>query len=335
MAQRTHRARLQTGFTLIEMMIAMVISLTLVGGAFGIMVSSNNTKEKTQANTELLGSARLIAGSLGEDVRHAGMFGRLRGARAIEGRPGSTNELAAVTGDCDTQFYSDLEQYIFATNDNNPWAATCVGGSHIPDTDILAIKYTELQDIPHADWATLPEDSVYLFSNPSGGRLIWEGTNPPTTVGFGTGFAPEAERLLNPLRVYIYYLSGPNAAEGIEENSLVRVGLSPDAGVLYDKEVIATGVDNFQVLIGVEDCDDLVTMCEGKVTEFRTADLIDWTDTVSISRIRAVRVLTVSGHASDSLASTETRDYSFGTDSIQVNTNRRVWQGTFHVRNSL
>jgi len=329
----THTARSQRGFTLIELMIAMVISLVLVAGAFGIVVSSNNTKEKTQANTDLLGSTRLIAGVLGEDIRHAGMFGRMRGARSIEGRLGAANELAAATGDCSDRFYINLDQYIFATNDTNPWSATCVGSSYVTDTDILVLKYTELENRPHAEWSTLPENSVYLFSNPSGGRLFWEGTNPPTTIGYGTGFAPEAERLINPLRVYIYYLSEPKT--GVEERSLIRVGLSPDSGTLYEEEIIAEGVEDFQVQIGMEDCNTTTTPCEGRVTEYRDADDVDWTDVTTVDRIRAVRVLTTAGSSKDWQSTGATRDYSFGDLDVTADANTRVWQGTFQVRNSL
>lgn len=333
MIRTPHTAQSQRGFTLIELMIAMVISLVLVAGAFGIVVSSNNTKEKTQANTDLLGSTRLIAGVLGEDIRHAGMFGRMRGARSIEGRLGAANELANVTGDCSDRFYINLDQYIFATNDSNPWASTCVGTTHVADTDILVLKYTDLENRPHADWSVLPENSVYLFSNPSGGRLFWEGTNPPTTIGYGTGFAAEAERLINPLRVYIYYLSEPDL--DADERSLRRIGLSPDAGTLYEEEIIATGVEDFQIQLGIEDCNLSTNPCEGRVTEYRDGDDIDWTDVTTVDRIRSVRVLTTAGSSKDGLPSAATRDYTFGDLNVSAEANLRVWQGTFQLRNSL
>ncbi|MEM6985263.1 MAG: PilW family protein [Pseudomonadota bacterium] len=321
------------GFTLLELMIAMALGIVLITGAFGIVASSSATREKTEAGTEMLGATRMIAGVISDDIRHAGMFGRVRGALAIEGRLGATNELPAIADDCDDRFYIDLEQYIFATNGNNPWAATCIGGNHVAGTDILAVKFTDIEDRPHADWATLPEDSVYLFSNPSGGRIFWRGTNPPTTIGYGAAFAAEAERMIQPLRVHIYYLSEPTA--DVPFRSLRRLGLNPDAGPLYSEEIIATGVENFQVQFGVEDCDSAINPCQGIVTEYRPADVIDWTSNSVIDRIRAIQVLTVAGSDVEERPSAETRTYQFGGQNFTATANLRVWQGTFQVRNSL
>lgn len=323
------------GFTLLELIISMALGIVLIGGAFGIVVSSSATREKTEASTELLGATRTIAGVMSEDIRHAGMFGRMRGASSVEGRLGASNELPNIGTDCDDRFYINLDQYIFATNDTNPWAGTCVGANHVDDTDILVVKYTELENRPHADWSTLPEDSVYLYSNPSGGRVFWRGTNPPTTIGYGAGYAPEAERMIHPLRVHIYYLAEPDADESTR--TLRRLGLSPTAGTgdLYEEEIIATGVEDFQVQLGVEDCDSVLNPCQGQVTEYRDADNVDWTDPTVVNRIRAVKVLTLSGSDSDQRPSTEMRTYRFGGEDITAAAHLRVWQGTFAVRNAM
>src|SRR5215472_7010729 len=65
----------QRGFSLVELMIAMSISLVLTGALVAIFVnSSNSSREMAKANT-MIDSGRFVIQLLENDIEHAGYWG--------------------------------------------------------------------------------------------------------------------------------------------------------------------------------------------------------------------------------------------------------------------
>ena len=70
----------QTGLTLIELMIAMVLGLLLMAGVIQVFISNNHTSRVTESHSRLQDNARFALEILSKDVRAAGYSG----CRAIE-----------------------------------------------------------------------------------------------------------------------------------------------------------------------------------------------------------------------------------------------------------
>lgn len=80
------------GFTLVELMIAMVLGLVLLGGVIGIFLSNQNTARATADLSNLQNSVRLTFQLMSQDIRSAGFAGCNNSPRMV-----SIIEVAGVT----------------------------------------------------------------------------------------------------------------------------------------------------------------------------------------------------------------------------------------------
>ncbi len=65
----------QSGFGLVEVMVAMVLGLLVVLGITQIFVSSKQTYETQDASARLQEDARYVLSRITQELRMAGMFG--------------------------------------------------------------------------------------------------------------------------------------------------------------------------------------------------------------------------------------------------------------------
>ncbi len=77
---------LARGFSLMELLLALVVGLVLVLGVSQVWISSRTTHASQQAATLLQDDARFVLGKMIQDIRQAGMFGCLAPA-FIENAP--------------------------------------------------------------------------------------------------------------------------------------------------------------------------------------------------------------------------------------------------------
>jgi type IV pilus assembly protein PilW len=243
------------GFSLIELMVAMVVGLIIVSGAFSLHSGSRKTQIKNEEQMDMVADARFAIDLIAYDLRHAGMWGgtnkdgliacKSTDAPCVKTATGDTPP-SSIAGDCATGWYYNLSQPVFATNNSNPYGSTCITSSegYVAGTDVLEIRYAD-SNVPTAMLA----DQVYVRSNFINGRVFVGGTAPELDAYEASPLTANHE-----LHAYAYYISNysddPN--DGIP--SLRRVALVNLPSL--DNQLLVSGVVDLQVLFGVDANDD-------------------------------------------------------------------------------
>lgn len=270
------------GFSLVELLVAMVVGLIIVSGAFSLHSTTRKTQAVNEMQMDMVADARFAIEMIAYDLRHAGMWGgtnkgslidcRARDAACAASSAGETIPSDAATGnDCAAAgapaWYYDLSRPVFATNNSNPHSGTCIPGSegYVAGTDVLEVRYAD----SNLTGALVPSQA-YVRSNFIDGRLFIGTTQPVLDSYDAVTFTQNYE-----LRAYAYYVSNftDAAADGIP--SLRRVALVNAPRL--DNQVLISGVVNLQVQFG-EDIDD-VKDSDGNVTIDRYVNpgsVTDW-----------------------------------------------------------
>ncbi|MDT8424089.1 MAG: prepilin-type N-terminal cleavage/methylation domain-containing protein, partial [Desulfuromonadales bacterium] len=67
-----HQLKNQRGFTLTEMLVAMVIGMLVASGAYSVFFSTTRTARKQEQVSEIQQNLRVAMERVSQDIRHAG-----------------------------------------------------------------------------------------------------------------------------------------------------------------------------------------------------------------------------------------------------------------------
>lgn len=259
------------GFSLVELMVAMVIGVIVVGGAFSMHSTSRSTQYASEMQMDMVADARFAIELIAYDLRQAGSWGATNKASLIECRTSDTScplsmTPAAVAGDCvvaPNSWAYDISTPIFATNGSNPYG-TCIPSTekYLAGTDVLDIRYAD------ANPPTLTANQAYIRSNFTNGRIFVGATEPVLNAYNTLDLTKNHE-----LHAYAYYVSSftDDATDGIP--SLRRVALV--GGPALQNQSLVSGVADFQVQFGIDSTGD-----DQIIDRYVDADAIaaaDWT----------------------------------------------------------
>jgi type IV pilus assembly protein PilW len=270
------------GFSLVELLVAMVVGLIIVGGAFSMHAISRDAQKANEAQMDMVADARFALEMIAYDLRHAGMWGgtnqdglircRWSDATCVASAAGETLA-TALPGDCADGAYYNLSRPLFATDDSagNVYLTTCIRDAekYQADTDILEVRYAD------SNLAGLTTDAVHIRSNFVNGRVFVGATEPQLD-------AYDASALTNSyaLRSYTYYVSAFSDSVGDGIPSLRRVALVK--GPKMENQTLVSGVADLQVQFG-EDLDNKED-ANGNLTVDTYVDanaVTDWTQVYS------------------------------------------------------
>ncbi len=243
------------GFSLVELLVAMVVGLIIVGGAFSMHAISRDAQKANEAQMDMVADARFALEVIAYDLRHAGMWGgtnqdglircRSSDATCVASAAGETLA-TALPGDCAVGAYYNLSSPLFATDDSagNVYLTTCIlaAEKYQANTDILEVRYAD------SNLTGLTTDAVHIRSNFVNGRVFVGATEPQLD-------AYDASALTNSyaLRSYTYYVSAFSDSVGDGIPSLRRVALVK--GPKMENQTLVSGVADLQVQFG-EDLDN-------------------------------------------------------------------------------
>src|SRR5690606_21616210 len=122
---RTMTGMHQRGMTLIELMIAMVLGLFIIGGTLAVHISSSDARNTNDAIARVQENGRYALRVLKEDLQLAGYWGLTRELGIIDGYKGTASQLAEMSDHCESRWYIDLLNAIIASDNTNPYSASC------------------------------------------------------------------------------------------------------------------------------------------------------------------------------------------------------------------
>ncbi len=242
------------GFSLVELMVAMVVGLVIISGAFSLHSTTRKTQQVNEAQMDMVADARFAIEMIAYDLRHAGVWGgtnrggliecRYRGDATASCTASSAGEQLPVAlaagSDCAQGWYYDVEDALFASNNANPFAGTCIpaGEKYMANTDVLQIRYAE-----STPPAVLLAGQAYIRSHFNGGR-IFIGAQQPLLDSFD----PDSNN--HELHAYAYYVSDFTDAVDDGIPSLRRSALVN--GPVMKNQTLISGVVDLQVQFGVD-----------------------------------------------------------------------------------
>jgi type IV pilus assembly protein PilW len=219
------------GLTLVELLVSVAVGLLLAAGLGYTYLQAAAGRDGTESLTSLQETAQFALDIVEADLRLAGFYGRGAGATRITALPG-------VAIRCDgsdvTAWVLDLAHPV--AGHDEAWALPCGARWNSPraGSDVLVVRHAS----PAV--ATPTAGQVQISARPDGSRLASDGTAAP----------PPAS--LHDLEVRAYYVNDRSSFDGdrpsLRHLTLTRSGTTP---TVDDEEVVA-GIENLQVLFGLD-----------------------------------------------------------------------------------
>ncbi len=329
-----HTVNMQRGFSLVELMLAMLIGVIITGGVMSLYVSTRDTQRASDEQLEMITNARFAIDTIAYDIRHAGLWGGTNIQTNIACTKNAAcsygDDMPLATGDCEAQDYINFDRPLFGANDTNPYASTCASRAYRAGTDILQVRYA---DSAFVQTASLAADTAYVRSNFEGGKVfVFSGGVPDHDMYRWPPNAVNDMVTKNyPLVSHVYYISNnTDGTDGIP--SLRRASLV--AGPQMDDEVIVSGVEDLQVQYGVID----PTVNNGDkqtIVSYVNADKI--TDDEDWQKVKAVRISLLMRSLRqdrDGISSNKTYSYAGKTADETDGFRRFLITSVIHLRNT-
>ncbi len=245
------RIRPQTGFTVVELLIAMLLSMTLGAAIVTVFVNNSYSFNQDENLARMQDDARHALREIAFDISMAGHYADLHipdaitpdGALAIGTDCGPASEVNWMyrTVDAGTGDSLSITAIDNASSADATAAHSCFQGGELLDgADIVAIKR-----VVGAEAAAPTANNVYLRTNGTVG-LLYNGpvpTVPPFAVN-----PPRADWQYRPS---IYYIRQFANTPGDNVPTLCRKALR-GAGPGMATECLATGIENLQIEYGID-----------------------------------------------------------------------------------
>jgi type IV pilus assembly protein PilW len=289
----------QRGFTLVELMITLVLSLLVTYGMAQVLISSNQNSSSSDGISQAQETARFTMMFLGRRIRNTG----------INSSTDSTITSQSAMG-CDVVNLNANNACSFNT-DAGATEANIIVAPGVLSGDRLALSW-----IPPSEDVTYPE---YAPGDPT--PTFPSITTDCTGAGF-LGFAPDT-MIINTFWVSFDPDSGTNSlfCQGrlfdIATQTVTETGAA---------QAIANGVEAIQFLYG-----EATNVASDDVTGYVNANEVnDW------NRVFAIRVTVMTRSLGDITNSVSTKQYVMLDSDIYTFTdaiNRQVFSSTFFIRN--
>ena len=234
---------LQRGFSLIELMITVVVSLLLLGGLIQVYLSTKQSYNAQEQLARMQESGRFGMDLITGDLRRAGYWGGNVDVSTITGSPGPV--VPAHACGASNNWGRMIRWRVSGLNNTNAGYGCATG--YVGGTDILTIRYSGPE--PLAPAAMLNASGLYLRSTLFLGRVMTGATSglnllpplDPTTP-------PHLLATVRPLVSNAYFVGdSPRTCNGQAVPSLYRVSLDPATGLPGAPEEIASGIEQMQV----------------------------------------------------------------------------------------
>lgn len=332
---RNFKPRHCQGFSIVELMVALVISLVLMSGISQIFLSSKKSFIIQDSLGRQQENGRFIIDALTQDLRRAGFLGGM-GINTVLGTEGEV----ADDGTCptaDNSWGRMLENRIFGLNDSNTSYVSSSTYACIPDTDylrgdILVVRYQAPWTIGGMTTPTLEDDRLYLRSSLVTAKLF-KGKDNAVASNALTSVTGSTAQLV--ARAYYIGTSSSSDCGGgsVSIPTLYRESLDDNGRPVA--EAVAYGIENLQVRYGVDADDD------GAVDRYFNAGDTDLNEASEWQSVIAAQVsILVRSECPESGFDTTGTSYTMGDvtynpgDTAGRGYRRQLYQTTVKLRNA-
>ena len=241
----------QAGFSIVELMIAMLLSMALASAIISVFVNNSYSFKQDESIGRMQDDARHALREIAFDLSMAGHYADLHvpstvsydGDLAIGTDCGPSGEVNWMYRATEAATGNNLSVMALdnATNSAVVAAHSCfISGELLDGTDVVSIKR-----VAGAEAGTLSANSAYLRTNGTVG-VLFSGT-APTAPPFAVA-PPRADWEFRPS---IYYIRQFANAPGDGIPTLCRKVLRA-AGPSMTTECLATGIENLQIEYGID-----------------------------------------------------------------------------------
>ncbi len=229
----------QSGFSIIELLVAMVLSLFLLTALIEILLNGKQSFNSANNLSRLQENGRVATNLIVSDLKRAGYMG---GNSDIPNITGSTGPTAVgVTCPAGTNGWGrSVTQRIVGLDDSNAGFA-CIPNATYLRGDVLAMRYAA----PWIATGALDANKIYLRSSLFEGKIFSGGSeaNPDNAV-------LDQPQSVRELIAHAYFVGDSGrTCNGDAVPSLFRVRLDGNSQPLVDE--LLPGVSNFQVQYGI------------------------------------------------------------------------------------
>jgi len=307
----------QSGFSLIELLVAMAIGTFLIIGAVTMQSNTRKTFTVNENQARLQETARYVFSVIEPELQLAGYYGFTNHPDEI--RFGTNNAtgtmmrtwspqvsgLPAVLEQCGKHYAVDLMSFVAADNNSYSLSGACAaqGGGHNGVSDTLTIRHAG-QTAVTASASKYQIQAVRLSSSDT---RLFIGSAPPSPGPF-TG-----DEEIRDMTVETYYVSlDSDQRAGLPALRVKTLSTDGIAPVMTDQEVIR-GVEDIQVEFGVDvgvdlDGDGKGDMTSGNTREYVLPDNAEVRD----GQVSAVRLCVRTRAEEAEQGFTDTRTYTYG-----------------------
>lgn len=240
--------KLQTGVTLIELMVALAIGAFLMIGAVTVFMQSRATFRLTESVSRLQENARFAVDLLEQDVRMSHFWGFTNLTYQVDGRrDGTMPHWGLASGTCGANWVINLDNQVGGNNAYGWGCPPSPPNVFQPGSDTLIVRRVDENPIPNPLAPGALQNRVYLQSARGAARSqIFAGA-----AGVPANFNPAAHQV-NALMANGYYVSltsslstGANLVPSLRRKTLT------DLNTIRDEEVMPY-VEDLQVQYGVD-----------------------------------------------------------------------------------
>lgn len=292
----THRR--QSGVSLVELMVAVTISLVLLLGVIELFVSNKQGYALQQSANQLQERGRYATMLLGKSIRMADHWVGADAA-AVSGSPTIGQDADHNVQDpCTAAWAADARQGIRGYDGAAAPPLACMGGAdYEPDTDMLVLRYAASDGlVPTAELSTGDNASRIFARARVGTRAqLFQGGDIDSDSDFPSDLREDADLVHNhPYRVEFYFIRPCSMKAGTEcaasddggdpTPTLVRITLE---GNTLTQEALVEGVEQLQFSYGVDRSGNDTVDIFRTATEVEAND--EWEQVISVRYGMVVR----------------------------------------------
>jgi type IV pilus assembly protein PilW len=281
----------QAGFSLIELMIAVVLGALVVAGLINVLMANRQAYHLQEANNYNQQNMRFAMDRIGWSLRQASFWGGVTPSQII-----GTPTVSGISGGCTQAWTLDVADSVYGYDGAAAFPiATCVdAANYVAGSDVLVVRYADTDAVPWSA-ATAPAlnaGQIYLETRAGSYGALFAGTAYLNQLPFTSGAGPEEGAYIYPYAIEMYYLRPCSDLGGAADCSASSDGGHPiptlmrmrldSTGTLINEPVVE-GVEQLQFEYGLRDGTD-PNKNPVPITYKNAKDILaaDWANVISV-----------------------------------------------------